>query len=99
MDRPRTREDAGGEVFNQIFVGRLNSTIEEDDLNKHFSQYGEVRSCNIKKHPDGKTRGFGFVSFEGTYAVDAILKDAHNHWINGVQVGVRLAENRRAESG
>ena len=99
MDRQRKREAAGSEVMNQIFVGRLNSNIEEIDLKNHFGQYGQVRSANIKRHPDGKTRGFGFVSFDSTYAVDAVLKDAYNHWINDVQVGVRLAENRRAESG
>ena len=45
-----------------IFVGNLNYKLESEDLEKLFSEYGEVESVKlITDRETGRPRGFGFV--------------------------------------
>ncbi|MFK7925066.1 MAG: RNA recognition motif domain-containing protein [Bacteroidia bacterium] len=60
-----------------IFVANLNFTIDSDQLESMFSNYGEVSSAKvILDRETGKSRGFGFVEMpndeEGNAAVDAL---------------------------
>lgn len=45
-----------------IFVARLNFKTRSEDLEKAFSQYGQVSSAKIITDRDtGRSKGFGFV--------------------------------------
>ena len=50
-----------------IYVGNLDFRVDEDDLKEIFEEYGTVSSTKIITDKyTGKSRGFGFVSIEGT---------------------------------
>jgi len=57
----------------KIIVRHLNYKTTEDTVGEHFSQYGAVRTVNIKKDPDGSSRGFGFVVFESEESLSAAI--------------------------
>jgi RNA recognition motif-containing protein len=45
-----------------IFVARLNFKTSQEDLEKAFSQFGQVVSAKIVKDRDtGRSKGYGFV--------------------------------------
>jgi RNA recognition motif-containing protein len=45
-----------------IFVARLNFKTRQEDLEKAFSQFGQVVSAKIVKDRDtGRSKGYGFV--------------------------------------
>lgn len=45
-----------------IFVASLNFKTQKEDLEKAFSQYGEVTSAKVITDRDtGRSKGFGFV--------------------------------------
>ena len=45
-----------------IYVGNLNFTIEENELETLFDQYGKVDSVKIIRDQDsGRSKGFAFV--------------------------------------
>jgi RNA recognition motif-containing protein len=46
----------------RLYVGNISFKASEEDLQKHFSQAGEVASVKlIKDNATGRLRGFGFV--------------------------------------
>lgn len=57
---------AGGAVsqqqLNRLFVGGLNDSVSDQQLQAHFAQFGEVTDCYIPKEKSGKQRGYGCVS-------------------------------------
>ena len=82
------REKAGEKVGNQIFVGRLPLSATENDLREYFAYYGEIRSANVKRTGEGKSRGFAFVSFANRDAIDAAMADKDQHWIQDTHIGI-----------
>ena len=49
-----------------------------DNLQRHFSQYGEVADAVIMVDPiTAKPRGFGFVTFKDPSLVDGVCKEKH----------------------
>jgi RNA recognition motif-containing protein len=49
----------------KIFVGNFGFEVTQDDVHKHFSQCGEVKTVFLATFEDtGKCKGFGWVTFE-----------------------------------
>ena len=60
--------------------------LSSDALQSYFAQYGTVTDCIVMKNPQtGKSRGFGFVTFQDPSAVDIVLS-AGKHSIDGRSV-------------
>lgn len=60
-----------------IFVAKLNFKTRREDLEKAFSQYGQVASAKIVMDRDtGRSKGFGFVEMpndsEALQAIEAL---------------------------
>lgn len=60
-----------------IFVAKLNFKTRKEDLEKAFSQFGQVSSAKIVTDRDtGRSKGFGFVEMpndeEGNRAIAAL---------------------------
>ena len=47
-----------------LFINNLSFTATEDDLKKHFEQYGKIESINVVRNSHGKSRGFAYIEFE-----------------------------------
>eukprot|EP00004_Rigifila_ramosa_P003127 TRINITY_DN1327_c0_g1_i9.p1 TRINITY_DN1327_c0_g1~~TRINITY_DN1327_c0_g1_i9.p1 ORF type:complete len:392 (+),score=65.30 TRINITY_DN1327_c0_g1_i9:3-1178(+) len=78
----------------KIFVTGLPIELTEDEFKKYFSAYGRVIETQIILHHDtGKSRGFGFITFDQPSGVDAVMQQ-REHVINGRQLEIRLAEPR-----
>lgn len=57
----------------KIFVGGIKH-LEEADLQEHFMQFGNIVSCDIIINRDtGIKRGFAFIEFDDTDAVDKVI--------------------------
>lgn len=69
------------EKLRKIFIGGLNWETEEEGLKDYFSQWGTIVDCVIMKK-DGKSRGFGFVTYSSAQSVDDCLK-VRGHVLDG----------------
>jgi RNA recognition motif-containing protein len=50
---------------NQVYVGNLSYRVREKHLRELFSSIGGIESLKvIKNHDTGRSKGFGFVTFE-----------------------------------
>ena len=47
-----------------VIVRGLNARIDEQELRKRFSIFGTIRFLVIMRSKNGKSRGFGFITFE-----------------------------------
>mmetsp|Transcript_11372 Transcript_11372/g.21277 ORF Transcript_11372/g.21277 Transcript_11372/m.21277 type:complete len:279 (-) Transcript_11372:144-980(-) len=47
---------------NKFYVGNLDFGVEEDDLRQVFQEVGQVGGVSIVTDPNGKSRGFAFVT-------------------------------------
>ncbi|KAG9154966.1 hypothetical protein Leryth_012161 [Lithospermum erythrorhizon] len=81
----------------KIFVGGLPLSLSEEDLKEYFSSYGEIIEYQIMlDHTTGRSRGFGFVTFEHEDSVDRIFSDGRMHELDGKKVEIKRAEPKRA---
>lgn len=50
--------------MTKLYIGNLPFTATEDVLSAIFEDVGPVRTVAIIKNPDGRSRGFGFVTMQ-----------------------------------
>eukprot|EP00927_Polykrikos_kofoidii_P078425 TRINITY_DN75247_c0_g1_i1.p1 TRINITY_DN75247_c0_g1~~TRINITY_DN75247_c0_g1_i1.p1 ORF type:complete len:516 (-),score=93.38 TRINITY_DN75247_c0_g1_i1:52-1395(-) len=75
----------------KVFVGGLRDVTEEDMV-KFFSQFGPLKSCELKKDPTtGQPRGFGFVLFADEAHAASACANSANNYIKDKWVEVRPA--------
>ena len=61
-------------------------------LIEYFSKYGAVTECVIMKDKEtGKSRGFGFVSFDSEEAVELVLANSKSHVLLGKWIDCKKA--------
>lgn len=93
----------GGSRFGQnsssdagkIFVGGLSWETTVDDLRDHFEKYGSISDCRLNTDPStGRSKGFGFITFEDTETVDKVLNDSHT--LQGRNIEPQRAKARGA---
>lgn len=61
------------DILNKIFVGGIHPDTSETSLKEHFANYGSIIDHVIIKDPTTKrSRGFGFVKYTESSAVDEV---------------------------
>ena len=84
------------DTLRKIFVGGLDYDTSEDAVRDYFETWGPLSECEIKRFPDGRSRGFAFVTFVSLAALDQCL--ASTHHIDGKRVDLRKAADGREEN-
>ncbi|XP_071725994.1 heterogeneous nuclear ribonucleoprotein 1-like [Rutidosis leptorrhynchoides] len=83
----------------KIFVGGIPAIVTEDELKGFFSKYGKVVEHEIiRDHATQRSRGFGFIVFDGEQTVDEILVNGNMIDMNGTQVEIKKAEPKKASN-
>ena len=78
----------------KLYVGNIDYTATESELAEHFSSQGNVVSVNIPVNRyNGKTRGFGFVTFGSREEAEQAMS-LHGTEFKGRQIQVNFAKER-----
>eukprot|EP00744_Colponema_vietnamica_P001202 GILI01002014.1.p1 GENE.GILI01002014.1~~GILI01002014.1.p1 ORF type:complete len:202 (-),score=59.46 GILI01002014.1:191-757(-) len=94
--RSRSRSP-GAPLVGRLYVSNLSFSTDDNSLNDAFSKYGSIKDCHIVKDRfDGRSRGFGFVSFENDADADEAVSALNNTELDGRTIRV---ERARAEGG
>ncbi len=87
-------------MSNKIFVGGLSWDTSDASLRQAFEAYGSVVEAKVISDRDtGRSRGFGFVTFESPADAQAAIEEMDGAEIDGRAVRVNEAQDRRDGGG
>lgn len=78
---PRSvREKDGVRRFNNVYVKNFDDEFDDESLKALFAEYGPIKSAKVMTSggPEGKSLGFGFVSFENPKDAEEAVKALNN---------------------
>jgi RNA recognition motif-containing protein len=79
----------------KLFVGGLAWATNDDSLSKAFKEYGAVEEAKVVCERDsGRSRGFGFVTFETEEGAMAAQKGMNGQEMDGRQLRVDFANDK-----
>ena len=85
-------------MAKKLYVGNLSFQVTDADLNKMFSDIGQVESVQIITDRDtGRSKGFGFVEMSDDAAAAKAIEQLNGKEVNGRALTVN--EARPKESG
>ncbi|GMR30672.1 hypothetical protein PMAYCL1PPCAC_00867, partial [Pristionchus mayeri] len=83
-----------------LYVKNLDDNVEEPKLREVFEKYGTITSCEVMCDENGRSKGFGFVSFEKPEEATKAVTEMNGNMSFSKPLYVALAqrkEDRRAQ--
>jgi len=85
---------------NKLFVGGLSWNTTDDGLREAFEAYGTVEDAKvITDRESGRSRGFGFVTFENAADASAAIEKMNGSDLDGRTINVNVAKAKPARDG
>ena len=79
-------------VSTKLFVGNLPFTVGDKELSEMFASYGEItEAVVIKDKYSGRSKGFGFVTFNDKEAADKAAAELNGKDVQGRAIAVNEA--------
>lgn len=69
--------------YNNVYIKNLVEEVDDDKLRTMFEAYGKIISAKVMFDGTGKSRLFGFVSFDNPEAAEAAVTDWNNKDVGG----------------
>lgn len=87
-------------MSNKLFVGGLSWNTDDQGLKEAFDRFGNVVEAKVITDRDtGRSRGFGFVTFEDDDAAQAAIKEMDGSVLDGRSLKVNEAQQRTGGGG
>ena len=84
----------------KLFVGGLAWGTDDEGLMAAFGRFGEVTEAKvIQDRETGRSRGFGFVSYQDNDAADAAIRAMDGASLDGRTIRVNEAQERAPRTG
>ena len=81
-----------------IYVKGLAAYEEEEGLRKMFMRFGEIINVRVMRNPQGKSRGFGFVSFKKVADAKRAVNEMNGCKVGSQVLGVSFYESKKVRS-
>jgi len=82
------------EQSRKLFIGGISYETTDESMKDYFGKYGSITDCVVIKDNDsGKSKGFGFVTFEIEEEADKCM-DERPHTLHNRTVDVKRAVSR-----
>ncbi|MBM4319251.1 MAG: RNA-binding protein [Deltaproteobacteria bacterium] len=84
----------------KLFVGGLSWDTTEETLRRAFSPFGDLAEVKvISDRETGRSRGFGFVSFEQEQDAQRAIGEMDGKTLDGRNIKVNVAEDKPRGEG
>ncbi|KAG1807764.1 hypothetical protein EV424DRAFT_1493114, partial [Suillus variegatus] len=84
----------------KVYVGNLSWNTTDDSLRAAFGDFGNVTDAIVMKDREtGRSRGFGFVTFNGNEEAEAAIQGMNEQELDGRRLRVNLANARPSGGG
>merc|ERR1712209_186037 len=80
--------------FTNVYIKNISEEYDEIKLTDMFEKYGKISSVKVMKAEDGKTKGFGFVSFETPEEAQTAVDDLNGKDLEGKTLYVGRAQKK-----
>jgi RNA recognition motif-containing protein len=78
-----------------IFVGNLNRSVREEELNNLFSEFGEIKQIKIiKDNYSGESKGFAFIDMMEENNATKAIAELNETELAGRKLAVSKAKPR-----
>ena len=72
----------GSQAEPKLFVGQIPATCTEEEITTKFKECGEIKSCMILRHLDGRTKGGAMVAFVTFADAEKAIQKFHGNPFN-----------------
>lgn len=87
-------------MAKKLYVGNLDYTVTEQDLETLFSEHGELLSTTVvKDRYSGRSKGFGFVEFANNEDAQKAKQALNGQELKGRALRVDDAREQRRDRG
>ena len=87
-------------MSKKLFVGSLSWGVNDDSLRDAFAVHGEISEAVVISDRDtGRSRGFGFVTFEDDEAADKAVAALNGTELDGRAIRVDVAQAKERKGG
>uniref|UniRef100_A0A8C6LGV8 Polyadenylate-binding protein 1 n=1 Tax=Nothobranchius furzeri TaxID=105023 RepID=A0A8C6LGV8_NOTFU len=80
--------------FTNVYIKNFGEDMDDEKLKELFGKYGPALSVRVMTDEGGKSKGFGFVSFERHEDAQKAVDDMNGKELNGRQVYVGRAQKK-----
>uniref|UniRef100_A0AAQ4QXT1 Polyadenylate-binding protein n=1 Tax=Gasterosteus aculeatus aculeatus TaxID=481459 RepID=A0AAQ4QXT1_GASAC len=80
--------------FTNVYIKNFGEDMDDEKLREMFNKYGPALSIRVMTDESGKSKGFGFVSFERHEDAQKAVDDMNGKELNGRQVYVGRAQKK-----
>ena len=97
LNRAAADKHSDDQYHARLFIGNLDSSVDEKQLYDTFSQFGALLSARVMMQPAPSgagpevSRGFGFVLFDSFVSADAAMAAMQGQYLGGKPVHVSYA--------
>uniref|UniRef100_A0A8D3DFR4 Polyadenylate-binding protein n=1 Tax=Scophthalmus maximus TaxID=52904 RepID=A0A8D3DFR4_SCOMX len=85
---------ARAKEFTNVYIKNFGDDMDDEKLREVFSQYGNSMSIRVMTDDTGKSRGFGFVSFERHEDAQKAVDEMNGKEFNGKLIYVGRAQKK-----
>ena len=85
---PRAKE------FTNVYIKNFGEDMDDERLKDLFGKYGPALSVKVMTDESGKSKGFGFVSFERHEDAQKAVDEMNGKELNGKQIYVGRAQKK-----
>uniref|UniRef100_A0AAY4EG97 Polyadenylate-binding protein n=1 Tax=Denticeps clupeoides TaxID=299321 RepID=A0AAY4EG97_9TELE len=85
---------ARAKEFTNVYIKNFGEDMDDEKLREVFSQYGNAMSIRVMTDDGGKSRGFGFVSFERHEDAQRAVDEMNGKELNGRPIYVGRAQKK-----
>ncbi|MBN2804397.1 MAG: RNA-binding protein [Deltaproteobacteria bacterium] len=86
--------------MKKLFVGSLSWNTTDADLSDAFERFGAITEAKvIKDRESGRSRGFGFITFEDEGAATTAISEMNGAQLDGREITVNEAQEKRRSGG
>uniref|UniRef100_A0A672MBN5 Polyadenylate-binding protein n=1 Tax=Sinocyclocheilus grahami TaxID=75366 RepID=A0A672MBN5_SINGR len=85
---------ARAKEFTNVYIKNFGEDMDDEKLREVFNKFGPALSIRVMTDDSGKSRGFGFVSFERHEDAQRAVDEMNGKELNGKQVYVGRAQKK-----
>ncbi|KAM8766291.1 polyadenylate-binding protein 1A-like [Acanthopagrus latus] len=85
---------ARAKEFTNVYVKNFGEDMDDEKLREVFNKYGNAMSIRVMTDDNGKSRGFGFVSFERHEDAQRAVDEMNGKELNGKLIYVGRAQKK-----